>query len=149
MAGLLLTIGSVAAYFLPPAVDTTSIVFPDNPFSLLFEIKNENILPLVSVDYSCVLQAAQIGGWQFKEGDITGNGPQSPPMHYDVLWGRNATSGRCEYGVNVPPGVPVKEARYRLTIHYWSIPVPIKRTRSVDFVAIRDPEGRIYKWTPE
>jgi hypothetical protein len=146
---VLLALATISGYFLPPTIETPSAAFPDNPFSLVFEIKNENILPLLSIDYSCELPRAHIGGWKITGAQASGNGPQAPPVHYGVLWGRSATSGRCEYGFNVPSGVPVKDAKYRLSVRYWSPPVPYRRTREVDFVAILDTAGKVYRWVPE
>ncbi len=147
--GVVLTGLGAASYLLPPTVDTPSAVFADDPFSLVFEIKNENILPIERMQYWCDIPHANIGGVEMTGSRSTGNGPTLPSNYVSVLWGRDATSGRCEHGYNVPPGIPVRDTEYQLTINYYSLPLLWKRTRQVNFVPITDPSGRVIRWTPK
>ncbi len=144
LAGIL-TILAICQLFLRPTVQSPLLLFPGNPLSIPFEIKNENILPLVDVQYGCELLTARIKDRPniTIDRDIT---EKMEPAR--TVWGRQSMTARCDKGIAIQ-GLPIERAEYRLILSYFALPLPIRMHASYDFSAIADDAGNVVRWVPK
>ena len=137
------TILTLAQLFWGPTVQTPSPVPSDSAVSLPFEIKNESVVPLAGVKYTCVLVSMQPrSGYSLKE--IRSDYLSSSR----VLWGRDSMTARCDASFMMK-GIPIKQAEYRLELQYFALPWPFRRHAEYDFVFIPEPSGLTGKWMPK
>lgn len=136
---------TLLGFFLPPEIQTPSPMLPDESFSLTYEIVNSNILPLLEVNYRCVLdEVVYRDGTTFERVDSSGR--QWKPR--DILWGRQKMTAECQ---NVLTGGPhIASAKIALAVSFWAPPVPWKRTVTQNYRAIVEPKTfKFLRWIAE
>lgn len=147
IAGAVLTASGLMSYYLPPSVIPPTPVSTENPFLLVYELKNENILPIVGLEFDCTLQRGsgpannQEPPERYDDSDDTTPGPYRD--HVTLLQGKDAVSGRCD--LPLPPERTLPFPEYVIFLRYWSPPVPFRRTAAFVFVPVRDSSGKITK----
>lgn len=142
LAGIV-TLLSIMQLFLKPTVQSPIPTLPQSPVSLPFEIKNENLLPLLHVEYVCNVVTLRFKNSRSRMDDFS-----AAIGHPRTLWGRDTMTGRCDQAMRLT-GFAIQQAEYRLDLRYFALPFPIAMHPQYSFVAIVDDEGRVSRWVPK
>ena len=121
-------------------------VFAGEPFSIPFEITNQNVLPYSDIDYSCDIdEAVLVRGQHLRRIRATPADSFRP-----VLYGFHSMTARCENQYIFPPDEKFVRADISLTIGYRPMLWPIRRTMAKTYTAIINPRsGHIERWVPK
>ncbi len=144
LAGILTVLG-VLQLFLHPHVQTPSKTIPNNPFSIPFEITNENVLPLMGVEYTCEVLTIKVKNMPNIKFDNDKWSNMEPARN---LWGRQSMTARCDKALSFV-GFPIERSEYRLSLRYIALPWPFPMHSTQDFVAITDEAGTVVRWVPK
>jgi|SRR5579871_6858587 len=143
---ILAVLAVIVIYIFPlvfkPRVDVPAKVEFGSPSSMQFQISNENLTPLVDVDYTCeTSKLIRTDGAAVNDASsvIRGNIRKIP--------GRRAVLGRCQTGYIL--AAPLKSAEYKLTIKYKTYPWPQQRTSVQHITAELDRNGQVTGWKLE
>lgn len=118
-------------------------VFPGQPFSIPFEITNQNVVPFKDISYSCNVNELSFAG-----GTRLANVQARPTGAYRAtLYGLESMTARCEKAYVTSPDMKFVSAEIALAITYRPAMWPIRRTIVKTYSAIIDPHsGHIYRW---
>jgi hypothetical protein len=140
---LIAAIGSALPFLVGFSVPSPTPAFSGNPFSLLFQITNDNPLPVFDVQYVCTLVDLRFfpkGGWS--------DNRSIPAQVGRALWWRQTMTARCEHSVAIG-GMPVTTADYSLDVRYLPFPWLWHCHAAYPFTAVVDQNHQIAKWVPK
>jgi hypothetical protein len=122
-----------------PGVETPPTQPFGNSLSLTLRLSNQNVTPLLNVEYTC--QATQLvlaNGRQIEDAAVVNRGS------IRRLQGRKAIAVPCEAAYIITD--PIKSAVYKLALHYRPYPWPQTRTSEYYFGAVVDAAGHVTGW---
>lgn len=133
-----------AVFFIFPAAFNPRVDVPTklpfaSPSSVMVQISNLNLTPLLHLEYSCdVSQVTLANGSQPADAKVLMRGSILK------LGGRHAMAARCETAYLVTD--PVKKIEYKLTVRYQAYPWPKQRTDVYRISAQIDGRGQVTGW---
>ncbi len=122
-----------------PGVETPPTLPFGNPLLLNVRLSNQNVTPLLNVEYACEgTQLVLENGRQIEDANVLNRGT------IRRLQGRKAITVRCEAAYIITD--PIKSAVYKLTLHYRPYPWPQTRVTDYYFTAEVDKTGHVTGW---
>jgi hypothetical protein len=118
----------------PPAVSPFA-----SPFSIALQISNQNMTPLMDVEYSC-----QVSKLALANGSIAGDAKVLVRGAMRKMPGRQAIAARCETAYI--PNAPLSALEYQLTLAYRMYPWRQRRKSVYRIDAELNKEGQVTGW---
>ncbi len=139
---LLVTIGGSIQLLQQPSVETPTLVDPDNPLFAPFEITNESLLPLISVDARCEPQVTRPDGHEeFERVALFA-------LSNRMMFGREKATARCESLIRIRG--PFKSASMKVIVSWRPLLGPWRWERTYLFSGIISwGDGRLVRWVPQ
>jgi hypothetical protein len=125
-----------------PSVDSPTPLDSTEPYSIPVLIKNNSLLPIWGIDYSCVPKFKFVEG-----GGARGFGIVPPNPHKALLVPGQVMSARCDSLVSAP-GDHFTSAQFELFLTYHHAVWPFAWTHHYAFVGAIS-KGQITRWLPE
>jgi hypothetical protein len=134
----------VTVVFIFPVVFKPEVELPApspfaSPFSILVRISNQNVTPLLDVEYSCEVSKVTLAN-----GSIAGDAKVLVRGAIRKMPGRQAIAARCETAYI--PAAPLGALEYRLTLAYRMYPWPRRRTSVYHIAAELNGDGQVKGW---
>ena len=144
---LALAVLAIVAIFVFPLVFGPRIDVPadlefGNPSSVQVQISNQNLTPLLDVEYRCELSKLSLAN-----GSAVPNEKVLVRGSIRKIDGRSAAAARCQAAYLVTS--PLQSAEYRITITYHAYPWHRQRTSVYPIVAKVNAKGDVVGWKLE
>jgi hypothetical protein len=110
-----------------------------SPFSILVRISNQNMTPLMDLEYSC-----EVSKLALANGSIAGDAKVLVRGAVRKMPGRQAIAARCEAAYI--PNAPLGALEYELTLAYRMYPWRQRRTRVYRIAAELNGDGQVTGW---
>jgi hypothetical protein len=150
--GVLATIAALFLVFRSDLTITSRVrLDPVDPFSTLFTVTNEGILPIEGVKFSCHMNTVEIYNYRFAVVDQDG---PTDPKEEPAIAARKSQDVTCLFGavglpIKPPPNGPPPEYNFAdITLivsyrpYFWW-----RRTESERFIGRTDGLGKIVEWS--
>lgn len=122
-----------------PRVDVPSDLEFGNASSVQFQISNQNLTPLLDVEYTC-----QIAKLNLANGSAVPNEKVLIRGSIRKIGGRSAAAARCQSAYLVTS--PLQAAEYKMTLTYHAYPWHRQRSSVYQIVAKVNAKGDVVGW---
>jgi hypothetical protein len=138
-----IVMGAIIVFVFPltfdPGVEAPAELEFGNPSSVVVQIGNQNVMPLLDVEYVC-----DLGTLTMANGTAVTNARELVRGIVRRVPARRSFAARCEAAFIVTD--PIKAAEYRLTVAYQAYPWKQRRTSAYRIVAQVDSKGDVTGW---
>ncbi|HUP02511.1 MAG TPA: hypothetical protein VMU19_00895 [Bryobacteraceae bacterium] len=122
-----------------PGVEAPTDLEFGNPSSVVIEVSNQNVTPLLDLQYTCELSSLTLAN-----GSTVTNARELVRGTIRRIPGRRAFEVRCEAAYILT--APIKSAEYKLTVGYRAYPWPRRRSSSWRIAAKVNDKGDVTGW---
>jgi len=125
------------------SVQSPSAAYDNQPFSVPFEITNDNPIPATQFTYTCIILDLK-----FKDGGEIRNGSAVPQQLSDrTLYWRESTTAHCEGLAKLDPTTEISSAEIMIRVNYRML--RISHSFEKAYVAVLDDHHRFRRWVPK
>jgi hypothetical protein len=138
-AVLLVTVVFIFPVVFKPGIEPPAPSPFASPFSIVVRISNQDVTPLMDVEYSC-----EVSKLALANGSIAGDAKVLVRGAIRKMPGRQAIAARCETAYI--PNAPLSALEYQLTLAYRMYPWRQRRTSVYRIAAELNNQGQVTGW---